>query len=85
MISEESFKSLKPGNKVRIVSSWPSDRSAGENNRGEMDCWLGKTMTVKGFSWTKIRMVEDNGRWIWNRHAIAAIGYDTLVGIEEFI
>ena len=83
------FTSLKEGDKVRIVSEWPEDNSAYENDQGLMDCWLGKIMTIDyaprgGDSFASC--VEDAGRWGWNRFAIDCIlPAVEPVGIEVLI
>ncbi len=67
-MDKQQFKNLKVGDKVRIVnkkegSSW--------NNRGLMDKWLGKIMTVRMHNYSTIKMVEDQKEWDdgWNWHA----------------
>lgn len=104
MISESDFDSLKPGDKVKIVDEWlPKEDEydvwgpCGENENGEMDCWLGKIMTVKEHSGREILMEEDDGEnhhvwygeptgWYWNRYCIDRIlGKETSIGLEELI
>ena len=54
----------KVGDKVRIVSKKPG---VGWNGEGEMDKWLGKTMTIRRAShmgcFDFYRMVEDQNEW----------------------
>ena len=59
----------KVGDKVRIVSK----RTDGMNYAGEMDCWLGKAMTIASisFTWDCYSMKEDSGRWAWYDNMIA--------------
>lgn len=59
----------KVGDKVRIVS----ERTDGMNYDGEMDCWLGKTMTIAGISFAGdcYSMKEDGGKWCWCDEMIA--------------
>lgn len=57
------------GDRVRIVSRWPS--GAGQNDCGEMDHWLGKTMTIRRVNslYNTYKMVEDQGEFVgegWN-------------------
>ena len=74
----KEFKKLKVGDKVRIITKVPSGIcSDAWNNMGGMDKWLGKIMTIRGFTRTGIaRMVEDkteyNGNgWFWYPEVIA--------------
>lgn len=59
---------VKVGMKVRIKDRWVSGR---QNHDGEMDYWLGKTMTVAGFDWAyRAKMIEDADEnsghgWCW--------------------
>lgn len=81
MITHDEFKSLQPGDRVRIVSSWTTGQQA---LGGEMDHWLGKIMTVKyGIKNNAVRMVEDEGErsfasvdysgWFWYQDMIDEI------------
>lgn len=70
-MTEEEFKKLKPGDKVRIVKK----RVAGMNMDGEMDKWLGTVMTVRKMLVGGVQMEEDKGErkdrgWFWNRQMI---------------
>lgn len=70
-MTEEEFKKLKPGDKVRIVKK----RVAGMNMAGEMDKWLGTVMTVRKVLVGDVQMEEDKGErkdrgWFWNRQMI---------------
>ena len=67
MLASE-WDSLKPGDKIKIVSKKNNYR--GWNNQGKMDCWLGKIVTVKvkGFFFLKIE--EDSQEWIWDSEMI---------------
>lgn len=70
-MTEEEFKKLKPGDKVRIVKK----RVAGMNIAGEMDKWLGTVMTVRKVLVGDVQMEEDKGErkdrgWFWNRQMI---------------
>jgi len=57
---------LKPGATVKIVDRW--DGFVGQNLSGDMDCWLGKIMTILSGDIINNRfsMIEDGGRWVWN-------------------
>lgn len=81
MISNEELKSLKPGDRVRIVREWTGVNQALD---GSMDHWLGKIMTVKyGIKNNAVRMVEDEGErsfasvdysgWFWYQDMIDEI------------
>lgn len=62
----EEFKKLKVGDKVKIV-----DKKTGEywSIGGEMDRWLGKTMTIRAIVEPGIAlMLEDV--WYWHAHMI---------------
>lgn len=82
---------LYPGCKVRIVDKWvPGCR---ENSGGEMDCWLGKVMTVGkiyivGREVSYVKMEEDGqkGRhWFWYLPAIAEIITEDFPDVEDLI
>ncbi len=66
--------SYKVGDKVKIVDAWTG--LTNENSDGEMDKWLGKTMTIRDNSGYNYRMIEDLedsctfGGWYWNKHCI---------------
>lgn len=66
----------EPGDKVKIIDHWVN--GCGQNSEGEMDHWLGKTMTIK-YKWvdtnTIYSMEEDNTErgafgWAWNNNCI---------------
>lgn len=69
----EELKTLKAGDRVRIVS----ERGEGHwNNEGKMDKWLGKIMTVDCFVGEDLKMVEDKAEnfgcgWYWEAPMIA--------------
>lgn len=75
------IEELYPGDLVRIVDKWVP--GCGEASDGGMDKWLGKVMTVKGFtnSRTRVIMVEDDGEcefhkgghWYWSGYCIAEV------------
>lgn len=87
MITHDEFKSLQPGDRVRIVSSWTTGQQA---LGGEMDHWLGKVMTIKyGLRGDAVRMVEDEGErtfaeesnysgWFWYEGMIDEIVDDAV-------
>lgn len=60
--------SYRPGDKVVIINQ----RGITWNQKGEMDIWQGKVMTIDkiGFTipgrYTSYTMVEDEGKWAWN-------------------
>lgn len=62
----------KIGDKVRIVKRWGF--GCHQAQKGEMDCWLGKVMTVAKVdtcaTGTFYRMEEDKGDWLWFENAI---------------
>ena len=64
----------KCGDKVRIVGH----RTYNMNPSGEMDKWLGKVMTIRGFSWFGYWMEEDYGEylgdgWMWDDSMISGL------------
>ena len=66
----------KVGDKVRIVSAW-SEGSI-HNNRGAMDHWLGKVMTIRiagsGYYWMQEDIMENSScGWAWNDAMIAGL------------
>lgn len=96
MISEDFFAMLKPGDSVLIVNEWDEEGLSKENENGEMDHWLGKSMTVRDSIDTYyepyVQMIEDQeegvfgGGWFWNRFCIEKIlNKEPAIGIEELI
>ena len=79
MINTDEFVSLRPGDRVRIVSEWGEHTC--ENSMGLMDKWLGQIMTVREvLDRHNVGMEEDigdrdvSGRgWWWNRFCIEEI------------
>ena len=69
----------KVGDKVRIVSAWPKDGSACQNNEGKMDKWLGKVMTVRKVTSRFYTMEEDREEWFdgWMWYPAAIEGLAT--------
>lgn len=81
-MTKKDLERLKPGDKVRIISEKSNTR--GWNVEGEMDKWLGKTVTVKTIIPTTIKnkvmvkIVEDEKEncghgWFWAPEMIACI------------
>lgn len=74
-------KKYKVGDRVRIVDEWPKE--GGQNRKGKMDKWLGKVMTVRGFSlFDTYKMAEDTHEndgdgWYWYDRFIAGLANDT--------
>lgn len=74
----------KVGDKVRIVSEW--GKGCHQNCDGEMDKWLGKTMTIREINcWGDYRMEEDKNEavgngWLWNNACIAGLANKFNVG-----
>ena len=62
----KEFKKLKVGDKVKIV-----DKKTGEywSRGGEMDRWLGKTMTIRAIVEPGIALMLEDG-WYWHPHMI---------------
>ncbi len=79
-----NIKDLHPGMKVKLVDHWVP--GCYENSDGLMDCWLGKTVTVREIGDSHcigpyIRIEEDDptGRdWYWFLNSI-----DRIVAVEE--
>lgn len=75
-MTQEEFKALKPGDKVRIVK----EKKGGDwNQGGKMDKWLGQVMTVRENECFGIRMEEDKNDqtdsldslgWYWDPEMI---------------
>lgn len=64
----------KVGDRVRIVNR----RAERMNIFGEMDKWLGKTMTIRKLLFSGYQMMEDNGEhlgegWFWDDGMIAGL------------
>lgn len=76
-LTDEEFKSLKPGDKVRIV-----EKAEGTdwNSEGRMKKWLGTVMTVREHLTGKVVQMEEDIEdinylkgWHWYPHMIAEI------------
>lgn len=52
---------FKVGDKVRIVDKWTADCC--QNERGKMDKWLGKDMTIREVCSNGYRMKEDSNEY----------------------
>ena len=82
---------LYPGCKVRIVDEWVT--GCHQNSGGEMDCWLGKIMTVKqihiGHRENLCVSMEEDGQkgrhWIWYLPAIPEIITEDFPDVEDLI
>lgn len=66
------------GDRVEIVSQW--NEKTNENKKGEMDKWLGATMTIRNCQDEKrgfYKLAEDTGErfdgkgWTWNETCFA--------------
>ena len=66
------------GDRVEIVSQW--NEKTNENKKGEMDKWLGATMTIRNCQDEKrgfYKLAEDTGErfdgkgWTWNEACFA--------------
>ena len=73
---KQSMSKYKVGDKVRIVSAW--DKGSIHNNRGKMDHWLGKIMTIRNVAGKYYHMEEDYKEnsgcgWAWNEFMIAGL------------
>ena len=73
-MTKKEFKSLKVGDKVRIVRAVPKKNDSPMLIES-MEKYLGKIMTIKKwdvsiFSNDVVRMEEDNGQWIWDAKMI---------------
>ena len=82
--SEENKMKYKVGDKVRIVSKW--GKGCCQNQKGKMDKWLGKVMTVKSVGETSYRMVEDaednvGYGWLWTERSIAGLACENKIVI----
>ena len=72
----EEFSTLKPGDKVVIVSEWKDPVDGWQNHAGKMDHWLGQVMTIRSIDGTKAWMTEDKEEycgsgWSWAPSLIA--------------
>ena len=72
----EEFRTLKPGDKVVIVSEWEDPVNGWQNHAGKMDRWLGRVMTIRSIGEAFAFMTEDqeerNGvGWSWAPSLIA--------------
>lgn len=64
-------RDLRPGDRVCIVDKWRPNKEGvfWQSPAGDMDCWLGQSMTVAlvsdGWIRDEVTMVEDDGVWTW--------------------
>lgn len=70
------FRTLKPGDKVVIVSEWEDPVGGCQNHKGKMDRWLGQVMTISSINGSIACMTEDKGErdgsgWSWAPSLIA--------------
>lgn len=52
---------FKVGDRVKIINK----RGFTWNRSGEMDKWMGRTMTIKTDNNGRYSMIEDGGKWLW--------------------
>ena len=77
----------KVGDKVRIVSEW--GEGCGQNERGKMNKWLGKNMTIRDISYgCYYKMKEDVAEcrgdgWLWNENCIAGFACENKIVITS--
>lgn len=77
----------KVGDKVRIVSEW--GEGCGQNERGEMNKWLGKNMTIRAIYYgCSYKMKEDvtewrGDGWLWNENCIAGFACENKIVITS--
>lgn len=76
----------KVGDKVKIVDKWID--GCRQNNFGEMDYWLGKTMTIDFIDYGFVQgnhyhMKEDGGKWAWFEPAITGLAHK--ITLNEFL
>lgn len=75
------------GDKVRIVSEW--GEGCGQNERGEMNKWLGKNMTIRAIYYgCSYKMKEDvtewrGDGWLWNENCIAGLACEKKIVITS--
>lgn len=82
------LEELEPGMKVKIVDEW-NRFEVGANSAGEMDKWLGKTMTVREVFDDVVKMEEDKEEfaddgWYWNSRMFDRVVADGPVNDIEF-
>lgn len=74
----------KVGDKVRIVSAW--GKGCYQNKAGEMDKWLGKTMTIREVTPNNYYLMEEDNAersgtgWAWNEACIVGLANKFNVG-----
>ena len=73
----------KVGDKVRIVSEW--GKGCRQNSKGEMDKWLGKTMTIRKVTPHDYYLMEEDkadrfGGWCWFDACIVGLANKFNVG-----
>jgi hypothetical protein len=71
----------KVGDKVKIVDRWTPECSA--NSLGNMDYWLGKTMTIRSVHNNHYEMSEDCGTWLWYEAAVERLAHK--ITLNEFL
>lgn len=91
----EEFRTLKPGDKVVIVSEWKDPVNGWQNHEGKMDHWLGQVMTILSIGEAFAFMIEDKEErkgigWTWAPSLIAgrysqAVKPSTETEISDFL
>jgi hypothetical protein len=71
----------KVGDKVKIVDKWTD--GCCQNQHGDMDCWLGKTMTISHVRNGYYGMQEDCNKWLWCEAAIERLAHK--ITLTEFL
>lgn len=61
---EEKCVNIKIGEKYQI--KFYSIRPSRWNSAGDMDCWMGKIVTIRSIrDYRKVEIIEDGGKWEW--------------------
>ena len=73
VISDEEFRHIDIGDKIRIVSEW--NINSKQNHQGFMDKYLSKILTVTGLHGSFVTTCAKDGgcTWCFNRFCISEI------------
>ena len=73
-IVDIDLENLPEGTKVKIVDRWGlANRYGVQNSWGEMDKYLGQTLTIGDMEDAWYDVVEDDGEWFWRAELFKSI------------
>ena len=70
-MSRDEFSCLSPGDRVVVVDKFTDQCYA--NRDGLMDKYLGAIVTIDSCDGSCASILEDRGRWVWNRYCFKGV------------